>query len=207
MRHHRVSLYGWLSLASVCLLGAMSPGPSLAVVVSQTLTGGTRLGLCAALAHGLGVAIYALAWVSGLALMVSASAGLFSLIQWAGALFLLYLGIKSLRSTGSVPGATTTTPGDSAASAMLAGFTVAFLNPKLAIFFLALFSQFVEAGASPGEKALMVLTVGGIDGLWYASVSLLLGKTGVLERLRSSQRIIDRVFGIILILLAIRLVV
>jgi threonine/homoserine/homoserine lactone efflux protein len=202
-----MSFYAWLSLASICLLGAMSPGPSLAVVVGQTLSGGTRLGLGAALAHGVGVALYALAWVSGLALVVTASPVVFGVIQWAGALFLLYLGIKSLRSEGYIEGAVNNNGGGNARSAMLAGFTVAFLNPKLAIFFLALFSQFVEPGASLGEKTLMVLTVGGIDGLWYACVSLLLGKTGVLARLRKYQQAIDRSFGVILILLAIRITV
>ena len=54
---------------------------------------------------------------------------------------------------------------------------------------------------------LMVATVGCIDALWYSGVSLLLGRPGILERLRRSEQAVDRLFGIILIALAVRVVV
>jgi len=195
----------WLSLAGICLLGAMSPGPSLAVVVSQTLRGGAGRGTLAALAHGAGVALYAVAVVSGLAVIVTASDRLYGLIQWAGALFLIYLGVKSLRSRGTVSldGAEEEAE---AAGALIQGFSVAFLNPKLAVFFLALFSQFLTESVSLPQKVVMVATVGIIDAGWYTAVSLLLGRPKILERLRRSRGLIDRAFGIILIALAIRVV-
>jgi len=195
----------WLSLAGICLLGAMSPGPSLAVVVSQTLRGGASRGTLAALAHGAGVALYAVAVVSGLAVIVTASDRLYGLIQWAGALFLIYLGVKSLRSRGTVSldGAEEEAE---AAGALIQGFSVAFLNPKLAVFFLALFSQFLTESVSLPQKVVMVATVGIIDAGWYTAVSLLLGRPKILERLRRSRGLIDRAFGIILIALAIRVV-
>jgi len=195
----------WLSLAGICLLGAMSPGPSLAVVVSQTLRGGAGRGTLAALAHGAGVALYAVAVVSGLAVIVTASDRLYGLIQWAGALFLIYLGVKSLRSRGNVSldGAEEEAE---AAGALIQGFSVAFLNPKLAVFFLALFSQFLTESVSLPQKVVMVATVGIIDAGWYTAVSLLLGRPKILERLRRSRGLIDRAFGIILIALAIRVV-
>jgi len=199
-----VSLIEWLSLAGVCLLGAMSPGPSLAVVVSQTLHGGIRQGVAASLAHGLGVALYAVAVVSGLAVVITTSAWLYTLIQWSGAAFLLYLGINSLRSRGTVKLGENN---DTGQRALVQGFSVAFLNPKLAIFFLALFSQFLRADQPLIEKVLMVVTVGSLDALWYSGVSLLLGRPGILERLRSSEQLIDRVFGLILIALAVRVVI
>jgi len=195
----------WLSLAGICLLGAMSPGPSLAVVVSQTLRGGAGRGTLAALAHGAGVALYAVAVVSGLAVIVTASDRLYGLIQWAGALFLIYLGVKSLRSRGTVSldGAEEEAE---AAGALIQGFSVAFLNPKLAVFFLALFSQFLTESVSLPQKVVMVATVGIIDAGWYTAVSLLLGRPKILERLRRSRGLIDRAFGLILIALAIRVV-
>jgi threonine/homoserine/homoserine lactone efflux protein len=199
-----MNLLEWMSLAGVCLLGAMSPGPSLAVVVSQTLRGGMRAGLSASIAHGIGVALYAVAVVSGLAVLVSTSSWLHTIIQWAGAAFLLYLGIQSLRSKGTVR-----LGEDDAGTqgAFVQGFSVAFLNPKLAVFFLALFSQFLYAGQPLLEKVLMVLTVGCIDALWYSGVSALLGRPGILDRLRGSERAIDRVFGLILVALAVRVVI
>ena len=204
-----MNLFDWISLAGVCLLGAMSPGPSLAVVVGQTLRGGARHGLAASLAHGMGVALYAVAVVLGLAALITTSAWLYTLIQWAGAAFLLYLGVQSLRSKGAVKLEAGDRGGNRESEgrghgAFLQGFTVAFLNPKLAIFFLALFSQFLRADAPVSEKTVMVATVGSIDALWYSSVSLLLGRPGILDKLRNAERLIDRVFGVILIALAVR---
>ena len=198
-----MSLLDWLSLAAVCLLGAMSPGPSLAVVVRHTLQSGPAAGITAGLAHGAGVALYALAVVSGLALLITTSPALYTGLQWAGAAFLAYLGLQSLRSSG----------GDSAAAEQsrdpgrpaLHGFSIAFLNPKLAVFFLALFSQFLDPGAGLAEKAVMVITMGVIDGGWYCAVAAMLGRPGLLERLRSSRQVIDRIFGLLLLALAVRI--
>ena len=199
-----MTLVEWAPLATVVLLGAMSPGPSLAVVVSNTLRRGAAAGVAAGLAHGLGVALYAVAVVSGLAVVITASPTVFTAIQWAGALFLGYLGIQSLRSAG---GSLTETDENASKRPALQGFLVAFLNPKLAIFFLALFSQFLDTGATLLHKAVMVVTMGAIDAGWYCSVSVLLAQPAILPRLQRAESAINRLFGLILIALAIRLLV
>lgn len=191
----------WLSLFSICLLGAMSPGPSLAVVMNSSLHGGHRAGYAAATAHGTGVALYGLLTVTGLAVVIARSPNLFLLIQVGGAAYLIYLGVKSLRSSsGSLPAGRPA--GDDHRGAALSGFLVAFLNPKLAIFMLALFSQFLDPDARVAEKAIMVATVGITDAAWYSLIVALVSHPRLLERLRHSARAIDRVFGVILILLA-----
>jgi len=190
----------WLSLFSICLLGAMSPGPSLAVVMNNTLRGGHGDGYATALAHGFGVGLYGLLTVTGLAVLLARSPALFVAIQVLGAAYLIYLGGKSLRSDGShLP-----TAGDekNTRTAALDGFLVAFLNPKLAIFMLALFSQFLDPMAGALEKGIMVATVGITDASWYALIVVLISRRAFLERLQRSAIVIDRVFGVILILLA-----
>ena len=202
-----MTLLQWASLASVCLLGAMSPGPSLAVVVRNTMAGGSACGLVAAVAHGLGVSLYAILVVSGLAVMITRSPGLFIGLQWGGAIFLAWLGIQALRSGSAVSLEDPTTPASvSIRKAANQGFSVAFLNPKLAVFFLALFSQFLDAGSTLLVKAIMVTTVGAIDAGWYALLSLLLGRAGIVAALRRHQGAIDCLFGVILLLLAITIV-
>jgi threonine/homoserine/homoserine lactone efflux protein len=193
----------WTSLASVVLLGAMSPGPSLAVVVSNTLRLGAGAGVAAGLAHGAGVALYAVAVVSGLAVLITTSPTLFTAIQWAGAAYLAWLGLQSLRSSG---GTLTEARNSRLQSPAVQGFSVAFLNPKLAIFFLALFSQFLDVDATLTTKLVMVLTMGAIDASWYCGVSLLLAQPAILPRLRRAEPVINRLFGLILIALAIRIV-
>lgn len=199
-----MTLLDWLSLAAVCLLGAMSPGPSLAVVVRHTLQTGPSAGAAAALAHGFGVALYAVAVVSGLAVLITTSPTIYTAIQWAGAGFLAYLGIQALVSKPGGPDEPAQSVNRSG-SAALHGFSIAFLNPKLAIFFLALFSQFLDPGASLVDKAIMVVTMGAIDAGWYLTVAVLLGRPALLPRLQASRHIIDRVFGVLLLALALRL--
>jgi threonine/homoserine/homoserine lactone efflux protein len=198
-----VSLVDWLSLAAVCLLGAASPGPSLAVVVRHTLQSGRAAGVKVGLAHGAGVGLYAVAVVSGLALLITTSPTLYTGLQWAGAAFLAYLGVKALRSSGDE------STGDSGQQATgrpaLEGFSIAFLNPKLAIFFLALFSQFLDPDASLAGKAVMVMTMAVIDAGWYCGMAMLLGHPGLLSRLQASRQVIDRVFGVVLLALAVRI--
>ena len=191
----------WLSLFSICLLGAMSPGPSLAVVMNNSLQGGRRAGYTAAITHGAGVALYGLLTVTGLAVLIARSPTLFLLIQVSGAAYLIYLGIKSLRSSsGSLPTGEQNT--DDHRGAALSGFLVAFLNPKLAIFMLALFAQFLDPAAGVLEKSIMVATVGITDAGWYSLIVALVSHPRFLEKLQRSAQTIDRVFGVILILLA-----
>ncbi|HIN17420.1 MAG TPA: LysE family translocator, partial [Gammaproteobacteria bacterium] len=85
------------------------------------------------------------------------------------------------------------------------GFMIAFMNPALPLFFLALFSQFVRETAPWQETVIITATAGGIDITWYIVVALVLSHTAVLDRLRHRAHIFDRVFGVILLGLAIHI--
>jgi threonine/homoserine/homoserine lactone efflux protein len=82
------------------------------------------------------------------------------------------------------------------------GFLIAFLNPKIAAWLLALFSQFVQADAAFPEQIVLVTTVGGIDAAWYCFVALLASSGGLVESLKRNAKRIDLGMGILLILLA-----
>lgn len=90
----------WFSLLAICLLGAMSPGPSLAMIAKHSLAGGRMNGLIAAWAHAAGIGIYAFATIIGLAVVLEQSPMLFKGISLAGAAYLAYLGVNALRSKG-----------------------------------------------------------------------------------------------------------
>ncbi|ANG63459.1 lysine transporter LysE [Marinobacterium aestuarii] len=194
----------WLSLCAICLAGAVSPGPSLAVVLSHTLGGGGRHGMMTGVCHALGVALWALVTVAGLSVLILESQALYRVITLAGAGYLVWLGVKALRSAGG--GALQAEAGKPASlmRAGIDGFMISVLNPKLAVFFLALFSQFVSPGMSLAGQALMIGTAAVIDGLWYCLVALFLSRTGVLAWLAQRSRAIDRTIGVILLLLALR---
>lgn len=193
----------WLTVVSICLLGAMSPGPSLAVVLQQTLRGGRKTGLIAALTHGLGIGLYALLSISGIAVMITASPLLFTALQWAGAAYLIWIGIKGLRSQERTD-VTLTNP-TSTSSAARDGFLVVFLNPKVAVFFIALFSQVIGSETTWLEKLAYAATAMIIDMGWYMIVAWLFSNPRWLGRLQQNVVWLDRAFGLVLIALAIRL--
>ena len=125
----------WLSLALVCLLGAMSPGPSLVVVVRQSFAGGSRAGITCAIAHGVGIFLWAAMMVSGLGALVIASPDLFLAFRFAGAVFLIYIGIQSLRATSAGSEEVTAPFDGNHGSPAREGFLIALTNPKIAVFF------------------------------------------------------------------------
>ncbi len=192
-----MALDHWLALCAVCWLGAASPGPSLAVIAAATLGGNRRAGFAAALAHGAGVGLYALATVTGLALIVAGAPALLRGIQLLGAAYLAFLGLRALRSSAAFALA-----GAGIARPARDGFFIAFLNPKMALFMLALFSQFLAPGAGWLEKGVMVATAAGIDVAWYSAVVLLIGAPGLRRRLERRGGWLGRAFGIGLLALA-----
>ena len=192
----------WLSLALECLLGAMSPGPSLVVVVRQSITGGSRAGITCAVAHGVGIFLWAALMVSGLGALVVASPDIFLAFRFAGAVFLIYLGIQSLRATSAGSEEVTAPFDGNHGSPAREGFLIALTNPKIAVFFAALFSQFIRPDAPAVEQWMIAGTAAIIDILWYAAVALLLSRTAVLAQFQRHNLLLSRVFGAILIALA-----
>ena len=190
----------WLSLTAVLLLGAMSPGPSVAVVIGNTMRGGASHGYLTSIGHGAGIALYAILTLAGLAVLLAGSPRLFLVLQVLGSLYLLWLGIKSMRSQGgSLDDNGHDTAGHGPA---VSGFLIAFLNPKVAVFMLALFSQFLDPQAGMAQKGLMVATAGSVDAAWYALVVAMVSREAFLRRLRDNAKVIDRILGVILVIVA-----
>ena len=200
-----MTLTNWLSLVAICILGASSPGPSLAVVLKQSMNNDASHGMVAGISHALGVALWALLTIFGLGVLVSESPLTFSILTYAGAAYLAWMGIQALRA-----GRSQIKPLTSGHSAYLEaardGLMISLLNPKLAIFFLALFSQFISTDHTPTDQLIMVSTVALIDACWYVLVALVLSRMGLLAVLsRHSQRI-NQITGVIFIALAVRVV-
>ncbi|MGF1683647.1 LysE family translocator [Photobacterium makurazakiensis] len=197
----------WLSLLMVCMLGAMSPGPSLAVVAKHSLSGGRLHGIVASWAHALGVGLYALLTLLGLAVVLKESPMVFSVITYAGAAYLAYLGVNALRSKGGVAAKLTAGEPTSLWVAARDGAMISLLNPKLALFFLALFSQFVAVGTDLTSRAAIVATPMMVDSLWYTFIAFVLSSPKVFDKLRTKAQRIDQLSGVVLILLALRVVI
>ncbi|ELO1773279.1 LysE family translocator [Vibrio fluvialis] len=196
----------WLSLFTICILGAMSPGPSLAMVAKHSLAGGRKNGLATAWAHAFGIGVYAFITLIGLAVVLHQSPLLFKAISYAGAFYLAYLGLNALRSKGGVAAKLESGESVSVWQSAREGLMISLLSPKIALFFIALFSQFVAVGNEFSSKALIVVTPFVVDGLWYTFITFLLSSPRLLDKLRARAVLIDRLSGVVLIALALRVV-
>jgi threonine/homoserine/homoserine lactone efflux protein len=138
-----VSLLLFLAAASVI---ALSPGPGILYVAARTLAGGRNEGLASSLGTAIGGLVHVLAGAAGVSALVMASAEAFTLLKWAGALYLVWLGIKTVREARLVLPPAPSPAGTT--RAFREGIVVEALNPKTAAFFLAFLPQFVDlAGA------------------------------------------------------------
>lgn len=198
----------WLSLVAVCLMGAMFPGASLAAVLRHTLNNSPLHGAVTGIAHATGIGLYALLSVLGLALLLHQSPLLFKFISYAGAAYLLWLGYKGLTAKASAMVTATDSPAQpvSLKEAARDGFLISMLNPKIGLYFVALFSQFVTPNMSTLDKTIFVITIAVIDGAWYVLVASVLSRGLVLNWLKRHQLWVERLLGAILIALALRII-
>src|SRR5210317_2134456 len=169
-----MSFVEWLSLALVCLMGAISPGPSVLVVVNQTLNGSRLNGVVTAFSHGLMVGLWALVTVLGISQLLLHVPMLQLLLSLFAVVYLLYLawgawngGKMQIRADGK-------RDSKSLRSAVTDGAAIALFNPKLALFFLALFTPFVDTSREFSDQYLLVVTPWLTDTGWYLVVAMLL---------------------------------
>ena len=159
----------WLFTLTVLVLNA-TPGVDLMFTLTRTLQLGVRAGIAAALGINAGCVLHALAATFGLAAVLAASATAFSLIKWAGAIYLLWLAWGMLRAAWrgppapdalGYPAARARDAAAAPAAALRATFRLGLLtnalNPKVALFFLALLPQFIAADAPNKEIAFLFL--------------------------------------------------
>ena len=141
------------------LVIALTPGPGLFYVAARALGGGRRDGLASSLGTALGGLVHVAAVAAGLSALVLASAELFGALKLAGCVYLIWLGVQTIRHARDLP------PPDPGARplrrALRDGVVVEALNPKTAAFFLAFIPQFVDP--SRGNLALQCALLGGIS--------------------------------------------
>jgi threonine/homoserine/homoserine lactone efflux protein len=175
---------GVFSLASLALL--IVPGPSVLYIVTRGITQGRMAGLASVLGVHVGTTVHIAAATLGLSALLMRSIVAFNIVKYAGAAYLVYLGIRRLLDDDSLV-RTGPVPARSLTRIFRQGIVVNLLNPKTALFFLAFLPQFVDV--EKGSVPLQMIVLGSIfivlglisDGT-YALVSSLIGK-----RLRTSK--------------------
>lgn len=199
----------WLFILSGLLLN-VTPGPDTAYIVSRSVQMGWRGGAAAALGISTGCLVHVFAAALGLSALLAASSAAFTLVKWAGAAYLCFLGVKMLLSRPRAP-VTDAAPGGGAIplrQVFWQGALTNVLNPKVALFFLAFLPQFV-ASDSP-HKAVAFVLLGLIfifnGTLWCLGVAAFAAKAA--GRVRQSGRAllwIDRALGGLFVYLGVRI--
>ena len=196
-----MSLFTWLPFALVCLLGAMSPGPSLALVINKNVSIGRFAGILTSLGHGIGIGVYSTITVLGLGIIIQTNQIIFLSIQILGLIFLLILGVLFFfqKETKDLNQGTKENY-----NSIYQGFLIAIFNPKILIWFTAIFSQFINDG-NFFFNTILVLTASIIDALWYILVSFLITSDGIKKILLGQKKIIQKITGSILIMISLSL--
>ena len=208
-----MSLEQWLLLVLLLLAGAASPGPSLALISRTAIQGGVKVGLLASLGHGLAISIYAFLAVGVTAFSKSDLEQFSQIIQIIAVIFLFYLGtsmvtagIKKKFKPAGVSRNNKEAELRHQTRAFTSGFLIAFLNPKVAFFFLAVFNSIIPSDITLTTVWTIAFLAGLIDGGWYALVSLLVSLKVFRTLLGNKTAELDIIFGTILIIAAISLI-
>jgi threonine/homoserine/homoserine lactone efflux protein len=198
----------WLFLATAIVL-ILTPGQDTFFILGRSLAGGRASGIAAALGISAGSVIHTFLAALGLSALLATSAYAFMAVKFAGAAYLIYIGIRALLSRRN--GLSSADPADAVAGrwdAFRQGIVSNLLNPKVALFFLALMPQFIDAASTHKVAAFLVLglsfvTLGVIWCIILAVAAA--GLRGALLRRPSAGQVLNKVAGLMFIGLGIRL--
>ena len=188
-----------------------TPGPDTAMTIRNALLGGRSAGLATALGVSTGLAIWALATSAGLVALLIASEPLFLAVKYAGAAYLIWLGVQSLRAAFG-PGALQqaiaepTARGLRPRQAYMQGVVSDLSNPKIAAFFSSMLPQFAPAGATDFiSLAALGLLFSAMTLLWLTGYALATARMADALRRPRIRRTLDGITGVTLIGLGVRL--
>ena len=198
-----MSFFVWSQLALVCLLGAMSPGPSLALIIQNSINYNRLSGILASIAHGLGICVYATVTVFLLEFILQNSEKIFFFIQISGSIFLIVLGLFFILKKNNKNKIKTYKINSNSFSQ---GFIIAIINPKILVWFIAIYSQFIDINANIINKTIFILTPSIIDAIWYSLVAILVTGYGLKEFFDKRKLIIEKIIGGLLIFIAFSLI-
>ena len=189
----------WLQFAAICIVGAMSPGPSMALIIRNSIKFGRVSGLLSSIGHAIGIGIYAAISIAGLQLILISNIIIFNTIQFCGSIFLLILGILFLKKSGE---RFSIEDDQKSLNSFFQGFAISILNPKILIWFAAIFSQFIEVSSTGLTKFMMVFIASSIDGIWYIMLTIIVTSFGLKKLIESNTKTIQNISGLVLILIS-----
>ncbi len=198
----------WLFIATAIVL-VITPGQDTFFILGRSLAGGRAAGIAAALGITAGSVIHTLLAALGLSALLATSPYAFMAVKFAGAAYLLYIGVRALLSRSSgLPGEVSGVNPDGRWAAFRSGVVTNLLNPKVGLFFLALMPQFIDSASSHKVAAFMALglTFVTLGVVWCVVLAIAAASLrGWFLRRPSMATVMNRVAGAMFVALGIRL--
>jgi threonine/homoserine/homoserine lactone efflux protein len=181
----------------VCLLGAMSPGPSMAVVIHNAIFKGRYNGILTSIGHGLGIAIYATFAVLGLGLIIETNIIIFNSLKILSIIFLIFIGMKSILNKEKLN--LEKKDVKEKTISFLQGFSISILNPKILVWFIAIYSQFMSVNNELIFNIYLVLIAGIVDAFWYIFLTLAVTTASALTFFQTKILLIKKIQGFLFV--------
>lgn len=195
-----------LVILGITLLVMISPGPDIVIVMRNTIVGGRAGGLQSSLGVLAGNMVHITYCAIGIGWLISESILAFNILKYAGAAYLIYIGVMSFRAKDMALSAETKAElqKNAGKSWFLQGFLNNILNPKGTLFYLGVFTMVITPETSAATTLLLVLIMMSVSALFWLFFVFTLDSTIVRNVLERGQKIVNRVFGGLLIFLGIR---
>ena len=189
----------------VCLLGAMSPGPSMVVVINNAILKGRYNGILTSLGHGIGIVVYATFAVLGLGLIIKTNIFVFNGLRILSIIFLIFIGVKLIFNNKKLDLEKKNIKDNTVS--FLQGFSIAILNPKIFVWFIAIYSQFMSADNKLIFNVYLISIAGVIDACWYIILTLVVTTVSALSFFQTKLNLIQKIQGFFLIILGLVLLI
>ena len=200
-----MTLMTFVKVFAVCLLGAMSPGPSMAVVIHNAIFKGRYNGILTSIGHGIGIAVYATFAVLGLGLIIKTNIFIFNSLKILSIIFLIFIGMKSISNKKKLNIEKKDIKKNTIS--FLQGFSISILNPKIFVWFVAVYSQFMSANNQLIFDIYLISIAGIIDACWYIMLTLTVTTASALRFFQTKLIILQKTQGFFFIALGLALMV
>lgn len=198
--------YEMYIISSIIL--ALIPGSDTMFILGQTISNSKKTGVYSALGVCVGILVHTFLAAFGLSLVLKNSITAFNVVKFLGTMYLVYMGIKSIKSKDTLLVNEGKVKKENLKKAFFQGMLTNVLNPKVALFFLAFLPQFVDTVNTYGALPFVILglTSFTISGIWCVSLSVFASFIAIfLKKNKSFGKIINKISGIIFIVLGINL--
>lgn len=193
-----------LIIIGVTVLVLISPGPDMVIVMKNTIAGGRRGGLLTSGGVLAGNLVHIAYCVIGIGWLISQSIVAFSILRYAGATYLLYLGISTMFSARTRLDMNTDDTVEPARGWFLQGFINNVLNPKGTLFYLGVFTMVITPDTTVGVTTLLILLMMSLCAVFWLFFVATLNHPAVRRFIDRSQRTVNRLFGVLLVSLGLR---